>query len=842
MSSSSTIERDAVNGPPAPDVCDECGETDFIPCSKPPAEGDDAEQDYVFAYHECADCGARHNDRSSQLLNPDNVRIPEWREIFGHPEPYEHQEVAIEDIIQTSLSDGYTVMEGGCGTGKTMIALTAGLRLVKDPRTKFERIMVLTSVKQQLRQFEDDLKIINSNLPEDIPAAKAVTLVGKADLCPYAREEVAGLNKENVTGECRGLRDRTSKLMSDGYNGTEMARAATNMSEGGEWSCCGEQSPYSDQLPEGKLQYCPFYANYKEHKDPLFTFGHAPDCILHPDEIVKQAVQKGVCPHSAMSTLCRDADVVIANYYHAFDQNTLQITHDLIDDSTLLVCDEAHMLEPRVRGILSTTVPSYGIGMAANEIASVHNAVAATPITDDRLNMKEPPQAVAREKLHEAGMSPDLLKDTYQILRRVNDVLDKSITSYLDEKHPDWRSNPDNLDDIIEVPLRDPETTQQDTLSKWIENQEIPEQMWDFLPKVAEVVEDTLSEGAEDGDTNHSIGDVADLLTEWVARDHTKYFREITLSKNEDPHPSADGWNRIFDAHVEIHSVMPRAVIGGRVDSFGAGILMSATLEPIDVYKEVTGLDFLSEMENTLVTERTYNAEFPEENRLSVSLDLPKYTYGNRGDIDENTETRREYARAIRAVAQTTPGNVLVCMPSYREARWAAALLEQTDSLSKEVLLDQSSGEKATQRLKSTFIEGEAKVLVTSLRGTLTEGVDFDGDKLLGCIVCGVPIENVGSPKTKAIRTAYEDQFGGIGFDYGLTVPAVRKTRQALGRVIRGTEDVGVRVIADKRYAGKGQNSVRHFLSDQEEDEYDVISDLDVFSQQLQLFWQSKGA
>lgn len=826
-------------GPPAPDFCEECEGNDFTPRSKAPGSNVDTDQEYVFAYHECADCGARYNDRSSQLLNPDNVRIPEWEEIFGHPEPYEHQRKAIKDVIQTSLSDGYTVMEGGCGTGKTMISLTAGLRLVKDPRTKFEQIMVLTSVKQQLRQFESDLKIINSNLPEDISPARAVTLVGKTDLCPYAREEKGGINKENVTRQCRSLRDQTSKIMSDGMEGTELARQAVDGSNG--WSSGGAESPYSDVIPEAGLKYCPFYANYKEHGDPLFTFGHAPDCILHPDEIVNQAVQKGVCPHSAMSVLLRDADVVISNYYHAFDGNTLQITHPVVDEKTLLICDEAHMLEPRVRGILSTSVPSFSIQNAASEVAAVYNATASDKIKDDNIRVREPPRAVAVEHLQEKGIPAKILKDVYKILRNIGNTLDQSVRNHLDKEYSGWRSDPESLGKRVEIPLRDPTSKERDTLTKWVEKQNYPDQVWSSLERIADAVSEVLSADAEDGGTSHSIDDVAELFVEWFERDHTNYFREITLTQNEDPHHSAEGWHRHFSADVEIHSVMPRPVIGGRIDSFGAGVLMSATLEPMDVYQEVTGMDFLKEMEGRLVTERTYNSSFPEENRLSITLDLPKFTYENRGDPGSGTETRQEYAKAIVALAQTTPGNVLVCMPSYSEGEWAAQVLNRNDSVSKEVLVDGSSSEGETQSLKQRFIEGDGKVLVTSLRGTLTEGVDFDEDKCLACIVCGVPIENVGSPKTKAVRTAYEDQFGGLGFDYGLTVPAVRKTRQALGRVIRGDDEVGVRVAADKRYSEGGQGSVRKYLSKKEQAEYESMEDVNEYYRALKRFWQDKA-
>jgi len=836
MSKRSAIEPDEFDAPQAPSKCEDCGNTTFTPRSKQTTDSADTDKEYIFAYHECDECGHHHNTRSAHLFEPDNANIPDWRDIFGHPEPYEHQETGIKDIIQTSVENGYTVMEGGCGTGKTMIALTAGLYLVKHPETQFERIMILTSVKQQLRQFESDLEIINSNLPEDISPARAVTMVGKTDLCPYAREEKAGITQENVNSECRRLRDQTSKLISDGDDGVELAQQGVGY--GGEWRSAGSYSPYGDVLPKKSLEYCPFYANYKGHKDPMFTFGHAPNCILDPEQIVKQAVQKGVCPHSAMGVLSRDADVVIANYFHAFDRNTLRITHPLIDENTILVCDEAHMLEPSVRGILSTNVPFYAIGKAAKEAASVYNAVGTDPITDDNIP-NAPPSDVVHQLLADSGVPTELLKDTYNILSGVQNALNSSVLSYLNDNHAGWESNPGTVDNFIEVPLRDPSKTEKDSLTKWFEQQGIPEEVWEFLPNVASVVEDALVEGSRNGSTNQKIGDVAQLFEQWFARDHTRYFREITLKKNENPHPSDTGWERVFNGSVELHSVMPRATIGSRLESFGAGIVMSATLEPIDVYRQVTGLEFMSSFNDRRVTTRVYNADFPKENRLSISLDLPKYTHENRGGVSENTNTRQLYAAAIRSLARTTPGNVLVCMPSYREASWAAALLEHTDSVTKPILLDESSGEKETNKLKNRFIEGDGKVLVTSLRGTLTEGVDFDGDKCLACIVCGVPIENVGSPQTQALQNAYEDQYGDVGFQFGLTVPAVRKTRQALGRVIRNTEDIGVRVIADTRYTG-GQGSVRPYLSEDEQDEYEIIGDLTEYNKKLEAFWEDK--
>ncbi|EMA34410.1 helicase c2, partial [Halobiforma lacisalsi AJ5] len=84
--------------------------------------------------------------------------MTDWRSIFGHAEPYDEQVDGIETAIETAREGGYTVVEGACGTGKTMLALTAGIDLVRDPDSDYERVLVLTSVKQQLRQFEADLE------------------------------------------------------------------------------------------------------------------------------------------------------------------------------------------------------------------------------------------------------------------------------------------------------------------------------------------------------------------------------------------------------------------------------------------------------------------------------------------------------------------------------------------------------------------------------------------------------------------------------------------------------------------------------------------------------------
>ena len=99
------------------------------------------------------------------------------------------------------------------------------------------------------------------------------------------------------------------------------------------------------------------------------------------------------------------------------------------------------------------------------------------------------------------------------------------------------------------------------------------------------------------------------------------------------------------------------------------------------------------------------------------------------------------------------------------------------------------------------------------------------------------PIINTASPRTRAVRTAYDRAFGD-GFRDALAVPAVRKARQAVGRVIRGPDERGVRVLCDERYARDSWDSMRELLGAAEREEFDPVSP-DMFEYALERFWST---
>ncbi|MFD1570274.1 MULTISPECIES: ATP-dependent DNA helicase [Haloferacaceae] len=812
-----------------------------------------------------------------------------WEDIFPF-KPYPNQREGINQSIDTVRDGGVFLLEGPCGTGKTLIALTAGISLVKDPETKYDRVLVITSKKQQLSAFESDLRTINRKTDNNIPG---LTLVGKADLCPYV--QAGEIEKEDIYHRCIELRDNTRSLMAKAarQNNSREANAAFGLfsyaqrepSVEDTLTFDGAKAGVQPSIPTvaGK-EYCPFYAKHITNsvKDsfPLSIFD-----VTTGEETLKTAARAGTCPHVEMRRLHDEGMALFGNYQHAFNPKTVAgFTGGIIDDTTLLICDEAHELVHQVRDQLSYSVNYSTFSKAADDITLVQRWITG----------KGHPRKcqLADAVIGNTGLTgPDLLTAS-KFVERIQDEFHKStIQGLRDELGTNWKDKCRRKNrDELSIALQNPQNPGPDSIRKWVEDNDY-EDIWEktlLAARAVSVARDVISREVDEKspDGSFAISDVYELLNRWWTGGDSEYFREIKLIPRKGTRSTADStrpWRTGYYAQVQINNAIPQNEIAATLDTFGGAILMSATLSPLDIYEEVTGVKKLREgtqPTSSLVTKAIASANipegdedtvhipdigsvgggggstqspstdrqrnvgkvafdlgFPQENRASFAVDAQKFTYSNRWPPDEHPELRTTYGKTITSVVNTTPGNVIVFMPSYLEAMWASRMLDGNPNVTKPVLTDTSSSDAATEELKQAFFDGEPKVLATSLRGTLTEGVDFDGDKLNAAVVCGVPITNTSTNLSQAIQSAYDERFDNNGFDFAFTVPAVRKTRQALGRVIRGVEDVGVRVLIDERYANSRTfTSVREHFPEHATDEFRPISPPEL-GRELQHFW-----
>ena len=108
----------------------------------------------------------------------------------------------------------------------------------------------------------------------------------------------------------------------------------------------------------------------------------------------------------------------------------------------------------------------------------------------------------------------------------------------------------------------------------------------------------------------------------------------------------------------------------------------------------------------------------------------------------------------------------------------------------------------ALETYRTACKNGRGAVLLCVARGKVSEGIDFDHEYGRTVLCIGVPFQYTESRILKArlefLRETYrirENDF--LSFD------AMRHAAQCLGRVLRGKDDYGIMVLADRRFLKK---------------------------------------
>ena len=670
----------------------------------------------------------------------------DYERFFPYEEPYPNQRAAMSGIAEALDDERDVLLEGAPGTGKTLSALVPALEYAR--RTD-RTVVITTNVHQQMRQFVEDARAIVEEEP-----LRAVVFKGKSSMCHIDVDYK----------QCQTLRDTTRDLVETERDRDELRRQADALLDrirAGEEGAAEARTAVTDELDDVETELeelregnvCEYYYNnLVEDTDAFFEWLFAD--VRTPEDIYAYADERHRCGYELLKEGMEAVDLVVCNYHHLLDPTIREQFFRWLGrdpDEVVTVFDEAHNVESVARDHATRTLTENTLEAALAELEDADDSR-----VDPAENVLSAFLGALRATYDGAlgfGEREQVGEEWYDLSIANADRRDDLTLAFLD------RYEGRGIDAEVDLALQ---------LGQALDRE----------------YEEAYRNGSATTRAESQTLQAAEFVASWMA-DGGKLGQHPMCAVRRDA-----GTDAVY-GRAELYTCIPRAVTEDLFAEVNASVLMSATLRPFDVVEDVLGLDDPATM--------AYGMEYPEARRRTLAVEAPALFSADRGDPATQATITDVLADAVRF----TPGNCLLFFPSYAEAERYHDRLRDRSDIDATLLRDGS--DRDTESLRRSLVASDDGVLCTSLWGTLAEGVSFDDDAARTVAVVGVPYPRL-SERLEAIQDAYDrayDDRPDAGWRYAVEIPTVRKTRQALGRVIRSPDDYGVRLLIDRRYTAE---------------------------------------
>ena len=252
---------------------------------------------------------------------------------------------------------------------------------------------------------------------------------------------------------------------------------------------------------------------------------------------------------------------------------------------------------------------------------------------------------------------------------------------------------------------------------------------------------------------------------------------------------------------LTLYCIDPSAQLQQRINFARSSVYFSATLLPINYYKDLLCND---DEVYAIYAESIFDIK---NRMILLGTDVTsKYTRRDSGEYEK-------YADYISKIVEAKQGNYMVFGPSYRFIEEVmkcytnkyAVLCDDNpfteETATSEVIIQKSNMTEVEREdflLEFDKIRDKSLVAFCTMGGIFSEGIDLVGGKLIGVIVMGAGLPQIGSER-KMMQDFFDEQDKN-GFEYAYLYPGMNKVIQAAGRLIRTSEDVGVIALLDERF------------------------------------------
>ncbi|KAJ5053984.1 uncharacterized protein L3040_000272 [Drepanopeziza brunnea f. sp. 'multigermtubi'] len=686
--------------------------------------------------------------------------------LFPYPRIYPEQYAYMCDLKRTLDAGGHCVLEMPSGTGKTVSLLSlivAYQQYYPEHRKLIYCSRTMSEIEKALFELEALMKYRAEMLGHE-EEFRGLGLTSRKNLClhPSVKREKSGTV---VDARCRSL--------TAGFVKEKKER--------------GEDVPV---------------CIYHDNLDLLEPHDLIPNGVWTFEGILKYGEEHKQCPYFTSRRMMSFCNVIIYSYHYLLDPKIAERVSKELSKDCIVVFDEAHNIDNVCIESLSTDITEDSLRKATRGAQNLE-----IKITD----MK--------------NSDADKLKSEYaKLVEGLRDADDA-------RQEDAFMSNPALPDDLLKEAVPG--------------NIRRAEHFITFLKRFIEYLKTRMKVRQVISETPPSF--LAHLKEytfiekkplRFCAERLTSLVRTLELTNIEDYQPLQEvatfatlvatyekGFVLILEPYESDTAEVPNPVlhfacldaaiaIKPVFDRFSSVIITSGTISPLEMYPKMLGF--------TAVVQESYTMTLARRSFLPmiVTRGSDQVAISSGFQVRNEPSVVRNYGHLLTEFSKLTPDGMVVFFPSYLYMESIISMWQGMGILdevwkNKLILVETPDAQETSLALdtyRTACNNGRGAILLCVARGKVSEGIDFDNQYGRTVLCIGVPFQYTESRILKArlefLRETYrirENDF--LSFD------AMRHAAQCLGRVLRGKDDYGIMVLADRRFLKK-RNQLPKWIDD----------------------------
>lgn len=679
--------------------------------------------------------------------------------LFPYPKIYPEQYHYMCDIKKTLDAGGNSILEMPSGTGKTVSLLSL-------------------TIAYQMHYPEHRKIIYCSRTMSEIEKA----LVELENLMDYRAKELG--HREQFKG--LGLTSRKNlclhPVVSKERKGTvvdEKCRRLTN----------GVNKRKLEADPNADVELCEYHENLYD----LDVENYLPNGVFSFENLIKYCEERKLCPYFIVRRMISMCNIIIYSYHYLLDPKIAERVSKEVSKDSIVIFDEAHNIDNVCIESLSLDLTNDVLRRASK------GAIALEERIDEVLKVDSAKLQDEYDKLVQGLHTADIINPTEEQFVETpvlpQDLLKEAIPgnirraehfiSFLKRLIEYIKTRMKVLHVISETPKSFLQHLKQLTFIDRKPLRFCAERL-SLLVRTLEVSE------VEDFTALKDIATFATLISTYEDG-FLLIIEPFEIENAAVPNPIMRF--TCLDASIAIKPVF---------ETFSSVIITSGTISPLDMYPRMLNFD--------TVLQKSYAMTLAKKSFLPmiVTKGSDQVAISSRFEIRNDPSIVRNYGSMLVEFAKITPDGMVVFFPSYLYMESIVSMWQNMGILDevwkhKLILVETPDAQEtslALETYRKACSNGRGAILLSVARGKVSEGIDFDHQYGRTVLMIGIPFQYTESRILKARLEFLRENYQIRENDF-LSFDAMRHAAQCLGRVLRGKDDYGVMILADRRFSRK---------------------------------------